>query len=148
MVDDELDMTPMIDVTFLLLIFFMVTAAFGIQKAIEVPPQQQGDVGQRRTLDDYVGDAVVVRLDGDNIFWVSSPGWPKEREAPNRHDMLIAVREAANPSAPSGNKVIPTTLLVVASGDATHENVVAALDAGSAVGMEEIQLATSNENML
>jgi len=148
MVDDELDMTPMIDVTFLLLIFFMVTAAYGIQKAIEVPPPQQGDVAPRRTLDDYVGDAVIVRIDGDNIFWISSPGWPEEREAPNRHDMRIAVRQAAKPSSQPGNKGIPTTLLVVASGDATHENVVAALDAGSEVGMEHVELATVDEDML
>ncbi|MEM9659397.1 MAG: biopolymer transporter ExbD, partial [Planctomycetota bacterium] len=36
--DDELDLTPMVDVTFLLLIFFMITAAFAVQKAISVPP--------------------------------------------------------------------------------------------------------------
>ncbi|MFV2067043.1 MAG: ExbD/TolR family protein [Pirellulales bacterium] len=148
MVDDELDMTPMIDVTFLLLIFFMVTAAFGIRKAIEVPLPEQGDVAQRRTLDDYVGNAIIVRLDGDNIFWISSPLWYEEREAPNRHDMLIAVRAASTPSSPSGGAVVPTTLLVVASGDATHENVVAALDAGSEVGMEDVQLATFDEDLL
>ena len=40
--EEEMDMTPMVDVTFLLLIFFMVTAAFSVQKVIEVPaPQEQ-----------------------------------------------------------------------------------------------------------
>ncbi len=38
--EDEIDMTPMVDVTFLLLIFFMVTAAFSLQKSIEMPRQQ------------------------------------------------------------------------------------------------------------
>ena len=33
--EDELDMTPMVDVTFLLLIFFMVTASFTIQKSLQ-----------------------------------------------------------------------------------------------------------------
>ena len=33
--EDDLDMTPMVDVTFLLLIFFMVTASFTLQKSIE-----------------------------------------------------------------------------------------------------------------
>ena len=37
-VEDELDMTPMVDVTFLLLIFFMVTASFTLQKSIAQPP--------------------------------------------------------------------------------------------------------------
>ena len=32
--EEELDMTPMVDVTFLLLIFFMVTASFSLQKSI------------------------------------------------------------------------------------------------------------------
>ena len=35
--DSEMDMTPMVDVTFLLLIFFMVTAAFAMQKSFQVP---------------------------------------------------------------------------------------------------------------
>ncbi len=38
--EDELDMTPMVDVTFLLLIFFMVTASFTLQKSIKQPPAQ------------------------------------------------------------------------------------------------------------
>ena len=38
--ETEMDMTPMVDVTFLLLIFFMVTASFALQKAVELPPQQ------------------------------------------------------------------------------------------------------------
>ena len=35
--EEEMDMTPMVDVTFLLLIFFMVTAAFSLQKSIKMP---------------------------------------------------------------------------------------------------------------
>jgi len=36
--EEELDLTPMVDVTFLLLIFFMITASFSIQKTLSVPP--------------------------------------------------------------------------------------------------------------
>jgi biopolymer transport protein ExbD len=35
--DEELDLTPMVDVTFQLLIFFMLTMAAGLSKSIEVP---------------------------------------------------------------------------------------------------------------
>jgi len=38
----ELDITPMIDVTFLLLIFFMVTSTMEQQKQIDVPPAKHG----------------------------------------------------------------------------------------------------------
>jgi biopolymer transport protein ExbD len=39
-------------------------------------------------------------------------------------------------------------MLVQAHGDATHERVVAAMDAGSGVGMEEIQLLTYEDGDL
>ena len=40
--DAELDITPMIDVVFLLLIFFMVTSTMDDQKAANVPPVEHG----------------------------------------------------------------------------------------------------------
>src|SRR5687767_4367931 len=36
--DQEMDMTPMVDCVFQLLIFFMVTASFVMQKSLKVPP--------------------------------------------------------------------------------------------------------------
>ena len=38
----ELDITPMIDVTFLLLIFFMVTSTMDPEEALDVPPALHG----------------------------------------------------------------------------------------------------------
>jgi biopolymer transport protein ExbD len=143
-VDDELDMTPMVDVVFLLLIFFMVTAAFAQQKAIEIPPTQDNAAAQSRTIDEFSEDTIIVRVDGDNIFWVTSPAWSEEREAPSVHDMLIALREARQ-SGGDGAAAAPTTLLVLASEDASYEKVVAALDAGSDVGMEQVLLATAED---
>lgn len=35
---EEMDLTPMVDVTFLLLIFFMITASFNLQKKMDMPP--------------------------------------------------------------------------------------------------------------
>ncbi len=40
--DADLDITPMIDVVFLLLIFFMVTSTMDDQKAANVPPAEHG----------------------------------------------------------------------------------------------------------
>lgn len=40
--DADLDITPMIDVVFLLLIFFMVTSTMDEQKAANVPPAKHG----------------------------------------------------------------------------------------------------------
>ncbi|MFG0333249.1 MAG: ExbD/TolR family protein [Maioricimonas sp. JB049] len=41
-VDDDLDITPMIDVTFLLLILFMVTSTMKSPSALHVPPARHG----------------------------------------------------------------------------------------------------------
>jgi biopolymer transport protein ExbD len=146
--DGELDMTPMVDVTFLLLIFFMITAAYALQMALEVPPSEERDAAApSRTLDDFEEDSIVVRVDGDNIFWIGAPGWQQEREAPSTQEMLIQLREAREHGAADGSTG-PARMLVLASGDATHEKVVDALDAGTAVGMEDVGLATFEEGEL
>lgn len=41
--DAELDITPMIDVTFLLLIFFMVTSTMQQDASLQVPPARHGE---------------------------------------------------------------------------------------------------------
>jgi biopolymer transport protein ExbD len=138
--DDEIDMTPMVDVTFLLLIFFMITAAFALQKAIEVPPTDQDEAAPTQTVEDVEKDSIVVRVDGDNVYWVGAPKWPDEQRAPSITEMQVKVREARQDG--------PNRMLVQANGDATHEHVVAALDAGSAVGMEDIRLMTYEDGDL
>lgn len=140
--DDEMDMTPMVDIVFQLLIFFMVTASFSLQKSLEVPPmEEEQEAAAAKTIQDYEEDdsTVIVRIDGDNVYWLSSPAWNEEKEAPSVQEMLVKLREARQPA---GGSKPPTKLLVLASPDAIHEKVIAALDAGSEVGMEEVQLST------
>ena len=141
--DDEMDLTPMVDVTFLLLIFFMITAAFAVQKALEVPPMN--DDAQSQPLDTLEDDSVVVRIDADNVFWIGAPLWAEEQRTPSIPEMLSKVREARGSGSGSDG---PTKLLVQANGDSRHEFVVAALDAGSGVGMEEIKLMSYEEGDL
>ena len=87
-------MTAMVDVTFLLLMFFMITAAFALQKSIEVPPSDDAMAAQARTVEEFEEDSMIVRIDGDNVFWVSSPSWTEERQAPSAQEMLVQLREA------------------------------------------------------
>jgi biopolymer transport protein ExbD len=141
----EMDMTPMVDVTFLLLIFFTVTAAFALQKSLEVPPVDDEQSTQAQTVEELEKDSIVVRVDGDNVFWIGSPMWGEEQRAPSMTDMRAKVREARKGEEGSPG---PAKMLVQANGDATHEHVVAALDAGSAVGMEDIRLMTYEEGDL
>ena len=136
--DDEMDMTPMVDVTFLLLIFFMITAAFSMQKSFEVPtPNDAKQTAAAKTLQDFENDPdyVVVRVNSEGAYTVTAAEFVKE--VSSRGELLAQLKQARQ-----GNKdnKIPTRMLVVANGEADHEKVVYALDAGTAVGMEETKL--------
>jgi biopolymer transport protein ExbD len=143
-----MDLTPMVDVTFLLLIFFLITAAFALQKTIAVPPVNDAQSTAVQTLDQMENDSIVVRVDGDNTYWVDCPAWPEGIAAKSRQDMRNFVRAARRGEPPEGGSVsgagasgpAASKMLVQASGDALHEFVVAALDAGSGAEVEEIRL--------
>lgn len=137
---NELDMTPMVDVTFLLLIFFMVTASFGLQKSYEVPaPDDTRPSENAVSLQELESDPsyVIVRIDQYDTFHVSTAAWEAEQEAPSKPDLLLKLRQARESGAPAA-----THMLVMASEDATNGQVVTALDAGAAIGMEDVKLMT------
>ena len=142
--DAEMDMTPMVDVTFLLLIFFMVTAAFTMQKSFEVPTPEDEQASQRPIQEiENDSDFVIVRVDEFNTFHVSAARWDEEREAPSQQDLLVRLMEArrGTPSVAGA-----TRMLVMASGEAHHEKVVTAMDAGTSAGMEDVKLVTVEED--
>lgn len=72
----DVDMTSMVDVTFLLLIFFMVTASFSLQKSIATAREPAGatanpvDLASRSIVD------VLVNQNG--VFWVRCDAWNRE----------------------------------------------------------------------
>ena len=72
----EMDMTPMCDVTFQLLIFFMVTAAFAMQKSIEIPKPKQDAPSTQVVAKDPEEDPsfVTVYVDEFNTYRVVTPG--------------------------------------------------------------------------
>jgi len=143
---DDLDMTPMVDVTFLLLIFFMVSAAFALQKSLPIPvPNESKPSTQARSVVDFENDRdyVVVRIDAFNTYHVGAAIWDEEQEAPSKQELYVRLRQACKPG-PDG--VAPTRMLVVANGEATHEKVVTALDAGTAMRLEEVKLITVEED--
>ena len=111
--EDDMDLTPMVDVTFLLLIFFMITAAFALQKSIEVPPVQDDDAAPTQTVDDLEKDSIVVRIDGDNIFWIGAPRWDEEQKALSPQEMRKPSCEKPAEPTTSG----PAKMLVQANGD-------------------------------
>jgi len=136
--DDELDMTPMVDVTFLLLIFFMVTASFTLQKSIEQAQSQTEDptINPIEKPEDNK-DYVEVIIDQTNTFYVVSRD--EEVEAPTVRDMRAKVRDAKE-------SLNAKRMVITAHSDAKHKNTVAAWDAAQAAGLFEVQTRVTEED--
>ena len=68
--DAEMDITPLIDIVFLLLIFFLVSSKMDESAAVKLPPARHGiDVAQENAIivlikEDDGGGIVVLRRDG------------------------------------------------------------------------------------
>ncbi|SYZ74130.1 Biopolymer transport protein ExbD/TolR [Candidatus Zixiibacteriota bacterium] len=63
----RIDMTPMVDIAFLLLIFYMVSTVFSMPQAMEInlPPKEQED-----QVEVAESNLLTLRIDGENhFFW-------------------------------------------------------------------------------
>lgn len=139
--DTEMDMTPMVDVTFLLLIFFMITASFSIQKVFRTPAQKSNEASVNAVPDPNQdnSDSVIVQIDEFNSYTVLLPSG-EEREIPSKQDLIVLLSEAKG----EGDQG-PSKLVIRAHEDSTHSTVVAALDAGRDANFERFELTTIEE---
>jgi biopolymer transport protein ExbD len=128
--DEEMDLTAMADVTFLLIFFFMVTLAYSPQKSIETPPpsSQEQSAKQAPTMDDLRDDNVIVEVLSDNSILLNDRNVPA-----SELDELL--RREMNESGLN-------EIIIKAAGAAHHEIVVRAYDAASEAGAQRIRLAT------
>lgn len=137
-IESEMDMTPMVDVTFLLLIFFMVTASFSLQKAMMVPKPTDDAPSTQHVQTEDDTESVTVEIDEFNTFHVIAPD--AEFEAPSRQELLVRLRESRD----RGSGATVSKLIVRAHEEALHARVVTALDAGAIAGFPQVQLSTTS----
>ncbi|MEM6999684.1 MAG: biopolymer transporter ExbD [Pseudomonadota bacterium] len=123
----NVELTPLIDVVFLLLIFFMVSTTFvrETQLQINLPEasgeEQQVDPGTIEITIDRRGEyAVSGRL------LISS----------DKQTLVRALREMRDPGQDSPRVVI------TADANAAHQSVVRAMDAAGTVGLTRISITT------
>lgn len=137
--EQEMDMTPMVDVTFLLLIFFMVTAAFSLQKSIEMP-RQQTDAPSTNVEDEETEDLDMVEVEVDEYgaFLVMAPDW--ERETPGKQNLVTALKEAIAGSTSGGMR-----LVIKVHEMAKLHALVDAMDAGTIAGYAELEVTQVEE---
>ncbi len=138
--DGELDMTPMVDVTFLLLIFFMVTASFSLQKSIQMP-RQQSDAPSMSVKEEETEelDSVEVQIDEYGAFLVLAPMF--ERETPGKLNLISALKEALD----GGGGMEGMRLVIKVQEAAKLQALVDCMDAGALAGYAEIQVTQVEE---
>ncbi len=127
--EPEVNLTSLIDVVLLLLVFFMVSTSF--LKATEIRLQlPQAEAIPREEPAEEV--EIIVTADGD--FYVDG------RELVNRRPETL--RRALEDVA-GERRDIPLTLR--ADGRATHQSVVSAMDVAGRMGFSRIVIATVND---
>ena len=76
-VDGEMDITPMIDMTFLLLIFFVLTSKMTGEKSYEIPPAKNGSLVPTKSCVSVIvsrgtGEVPIV-ANGDGVLFSDDP---------------------------------------------------------------------------
>ena len=120
----SLDMTPLIDVVFLLLIFFMLTASFtqAQRLKVELPKAEHGEAVKDPAKD------WVIEIDAQGNYALNG-------EALAGDQLTLRLRELPE-------RTDDTVILIRADAKTEHQAVVQALDAARAAGLLHIGLAT------
>ena len=124
--DNGINLTPLIDVVFLLLIFFMVTTTFTKETRLLITlTEANGEPAEEtaQTLELLVNAEGNYAVNGQNLI--------------NREIKTIM---AALKDASGGNVEMP--LIITADAQASHQAVVIAMDAAGQLGFSRLNIAT------
>ncbi|MGV2338614.1 MAG UNVERIFIED_CONTAM: protein kinase [Planctomycetaceae bacterium] len=126
-----IDLTPAVDVTFQLLIFFMVTASFSMQKAFDVPPAKQTEgVSVAVVVQDESQSAVKVQVDADNTMIVEEQD---SKRATNYRELLELLKAEKSASQDV------TDIQLELHPDSNHEARVIVIDAATQAGFTRVR---------
>ncbi|HAA51747.1 MAG TPA: hypothetical protein DCE43_18660 [Planctomycetaceae bacterium] len=135
--DEEMDMTPMIDITFLLLIFFMITAAFDLQKGLVFPPPESDRESQTEAqapgLAEVQQDRIVLRIGADDSFQLL--------DANQQPGPVIAPEDLVEELRARSQAETKDQLLILPDELASHEAVVLAVDSTARAGITKVSIA-------
>jgi len=121
----QIDLTPMLDVVFIMLIFFIVTASFIKEAGIEVNRPEASTSEPKENVN------ILVAINANNEIWMDK-----------RRIDVRAVRaniERLHAENPKG------AVVVQADNKSTTETVAAVLDASREAGVYDVSLATEDD---
>jgi biopolymer transport protein ExbD len=126
--DDDVDinLTPLIDVVFLLLIFFMVSTTFDRNARLKVSlPEASAKMQQRQDT------PIVLTIDAKGKYFIN------DRQVVNTS---LETLKAALQKTVGDDK--EQSLVLRADGNTPHQYVVRAMDAAAQIGLTHLSIAT------
>lgn len=125
----EINLTPLIDVVFLLLIFFMVTTTFDRHAALKVSlPEASAKKMQKND------EPITLSIDANGNYFID------DRQILNQSldTLMLALKRTIGKEMS-----IPDAVLVLrADANTPHQSVVRAMDAASQIGLIKLSIST------
>jgi biopolymer transport protein ExbD len=124
--DTSVNLTPLIDVVFLLLIFFMVSTTFTRETQLSIDlPEAQGKPKEsvEEQIEILVDEAGNYRVNGEALI-----------------DTRMRTLQAAIYKISAGDTTLPMT--ISADAQAAHQDVVQAMDAAGQMGFVHLSITT------
>ena len=125
------ELTPLIDVVFLLLIFFMVSTTFVRESELKITlPEADGAVVEAPST------AIEITVDRQGDYSVND----RVLVNSNKRTLVRVLQEVMQPM-----NVVPAELPVIirADANASHQAVVRAMDAAGTVGLLRVSITTA-----
>ena len=125
--EPEVNLTPLIDVVFLLLIFFMVSTTFEQQSRIQIELPEA-----TASPEEIEEESIEIIIDAQGRYFIG------EEQVVNTE---LKTLKSAISKVVGDRGTVPVTIRADAS--TPHQAVITALDATSQLGLTHISLATS-----
>jgi biopolymer transport protein ExbD len=133
--DPEINLAPLIDVVFLLLIFFMVSTTFKDDVRLEVKlPQAKGETAKAEAP-----QLLEVAIDRDGRFYVNLEQVVDREPATLKRALSGALAARENGEAEMND--LP--LLIKADANTPHQAVITVMDVASQLGLVRIAFAAT-----
>lgn len=137
-IDLKIEMTPMIDCVFLLLIFFMVTSTFNRQEA-DISFSLPGTASQDEPVE--IPDEQIIEISGDGQVLLNDLAYdkPGESDMPELVDTLKRFRATAEANKTSA------MVTIAPADDVLQQRVVDVLNACSVAQISNVTFAVEDE---
>jgi biopolymer transport protein ExbD len=121
----QIDLTPMLDVVFIMLIFFIVTASFIKEAGVEVNRPEASTSQPKDNVN------ILIAINANNEIWMD-----KRRIDERAVRANVERLHAENPKG---------AVVIQADNQSNTETVVAVLDAAREAGVADVSLATEDK---